>query len=131
MKKILKKCCESCRSHITPTRCCQALHIIGFPLSSLTRFKAVRPIKVKADNIRLGYGATFILVAHAGRDGGVCCESYRSHVAPTRRCQAPYIVGLPLPSLTLFKAVRPIEIKTDNIRPGYGATLILVKTYFP
>ena len=52
-----------------------------------------------------------------------CCESCRSNIAPTRCCQAPYIVGLPLPSLTRFKAVRPIEVKADNIRRGYGAIL--------
>ena len=62
-------------------------------------------------------------MAHAGRNGCVCCESCRSHIAPTRRCQAPYIMGLPLPSLTRFKVVRPIEVKADNIRLGYGATL--------
>ena len=56
------------------------------------------------------------MVAHVGHDGGVCCESCRSHITPTRRCQAPYIVGLPLPSLTRFKAVGPIEVKVDNIR---------------
>ena len=52
------------------------------------------------------------------------CESCRSHIAPTRRCQAPFIVGLPLPSLTRFKASRLIKVKADNIRLGYGATLI-------
>ena len=30
-----------------------------------------------------------------------------SHIAPAQRCQAPYIVGLPLSSLTRFKPVRP------------------------
>ena len=48
---------------------------MGLPLPSLTRFKAVRPIEVKADNIRLGYGATLIWwpmqVAIGGGGGGV------------------------------------------------------------
>ena len=52
------------------------------------------------------------LVAHAGRDGGgggggCVVKPVASHIAPARRCQAPYIVGLPLPSLTRFKPVRP------------------------
>ena len=46
------------------------------------------------------------LVAHAGRDGGCVVKPVASHIAPARRCQAPYIVGLPLPSLTSFKPVR-------------------------
>ena len=40
-------------------------------------------------------------------------------VDPTLLPQASYIMGLSLPSLTRFKAMRPIEVKTDNIRLGY------------
>ena len=51
------------------------------------------------------------LVAHTGRDGGGggggVVKPVASHIAPTRRYQAPYIVGFPLPSLTHFKPVRP------------------------
>ena len=40
-----------------------------------------------------------------GGGGGVCVvKPVASHIAPA---QAPYIVGLPLPSLTRFKPVRP------------------------
>ena len=39
--------------------------------------------------------------------GGGVVKPVASHIAPARRCQAPYIMGLPLPSLTRFKAVRP------------------------
>ena len=35
-------------------------------------------------------------------------------------------MGLFLPSLTRFKAVRPIEVKANNIRLGYEATLIFL-----
>ena len=47
------------------------------------------------------------VVAYAGRDGGCVVKPVASHIAPARRCQVPYIVGLPLPSLTRFKPVRP------------------------
>ena len=42
-----------------------------------------------------------------GGGGGDVVKLVASHIAPARRSQAPYIVGLPLPSLTHFKPVRP------------------------
>ena len=58
--------------------------------------------------------------------GGCVVKPVASHIAPARRYQAPYIVGLPLPSLSRFKPVRPARswAKADNIRLGYGATRI-------
>ena len=44
--------------------------------------------------------------------GGGVVKPVASHIAPAQRCQVPYIVGLPLPSLTRFKAVRPRSKKT-------------------
>ena len=61
-----------------------------------------------------------------GGGRGVWLKLVASHIAPARRCQAPYIVGLPLPNLTRFELVRPALswAKADNIRLGYGATRI-------
>ena len=95
-------------SHIAPTRRCQAPCIVGLTLPSLTRFKPVRSVRswVKTDNIQLGYGAIRIWWPMQVAMGVCVVKPVASHIAPARRCQAPYIVGLLLSNLTYFKPVR-------------------------
>ena len=61
---------------------------------------------------------------NAGRDGGggggCVVKPVASHIAPARRYQAPYIVGLPLSSLTRFKPVRLAVNTPANIEIPIG-----------